>query len=105
MIRGHGLAALAMSVVAVLAGCGDSNDQGDKHVALGHVHGLGVNPADGTLYAASHHGLFRVSGNDAPEQIAGPTQDSWDSRSSARTISWPAATQARTTAGNRLISG
>jgi hypothetical protein len=75
MIRGRGLAALAMSAVAVLAGCGDGNDQGDKHVALGHVHGLGVNPADGTLYAASHHGLFRVSGNDAPEQIAGRTQD------------------------------
>jgi photosystem II stability/assembly factor-like uncharacterized protein len=70
-----GLAALALSAVAVLAGCGDGTDEGDKHVALGHVHGLGLNPADGTLYAASHHGLFRVSGNAAPEQIAGRTQD------------------------------
>lgn len=27
---------------------------------LGHVHGLGVDPADDTLYVASHFGVFRV---------------------------------------------
>jgi hypothetical protein len=26
---------------------------------LGHVHGLGIDPLDGRLYVASHHGLFR----------------------------------------------
>lgn len=75
MIRGGRLVMVAVSAVAILAGCADDNGKGDDHVALGHVHGLGVNPADGTLYAASHHGLFRVSGNAAPEQIAGRTQD------------------------------
>jgi hypothetical protein len=75
IIRGRGLVALAMVAVVFLAGCGDANDEDDRHVALGHVHGLGVSPGDGTLYAASHHGLFRVSGNAAPEQIAGRTQD------------------------------
>jgi hypothetical protein len=29
--------------------------------ALGHVHGLGVDPADNTLYVASHFGVFRVT--------------------------------------------
>jgi hypothetical protein len=75
IIRGRGLVTLAMSAVAILAGCGNGNDEGDKQVALGHVHGLGVNPADGKLYAASHYGLFRVSGDAAPEKIAGRTQD------------------------------
>lgn len=26
---------------------------------LGHVHGLGIDPLDGRLYIATHHGLFR----------------------------------------------
>lgn len=59
--------------IALLAGCGGEDDA--RHVALGHVHGLGVNPADGTLLAASHHGLFRVTGTSEPQQIAGRTQD------------------------------
>jgi hypothetical protein len=29
-------------------------------VALTHVHGLGVNPADGILYVATHDGLYRL---------------------------------------------
>ncbi|WP_165944247.1 F510_1955 family glycosylhydrolase [Micromonospora sp. KC213] len=33
--------------------------------ALSHVHGLGVNPADGQLYVATHHGVFRLSGGEA----------------------------------------
>lgn len=27
---------------------------------LDHIHGLGINPADDTLYAASHFGVFRI---------------------------------------------
>jgi hypothetical protein len=64
---------IAMSV-ALLAACG-GGDGDAGHPALGHIHGLGVNPADGTLYAGSHHGVFRISGDGKPEQIAGRTQD------------------------------
>lgn len=32
---------------------------------LSHVHGLGVNPADGQLYVATHHGVFRFSDAEA----------------------------------------
>jgi hypothetical protein len=42
---------------------------------LAHVHGLGVDPADGTLYAASHHGLFRVPASGAPVRVANRYQD------------------------------
>lgn len=42
--------------------------------AVGHVHGLGVDPADGTLYVASHYGVFRVD-DDQPERVADRWQD------------------------------
>ncbi|MEO3781192.1 F510_1955 family glycosylhydrolase [Micromonospora sp. B11E3] len=33
--------------------------------AFRHVHGLGVDPADGVLYVATHHGVFRVTDSGA----------------------------------------
>ncbi|RBY84450.1 F510_1955 family glycosylhydrolase [Blastococcus sp. TF02A-30] len=40
-----------------------------------HVHGLGVDPADGMLYAASHYGLFRVPEDGDAERVADRYQD------------------------------
>lgn len=40
-----------------------------------HVHGLGVDPADGMLYAASHFGLFRVPEDGDAERVADRYQD------------------------------
>ena len=51
-----------------LAGAGQANDPG-----LVHVHGLGVDPADDTLYAATHTGLFRVK--DGKASRVGPSHD------------------------------
>jgi photosystem II stability/assembly factor-like uncharacterized protein len=69
------LRAVVISVALVLvAGCADEPEPGEA-VSLAHVHGLGVDPADGTLYAASHHGLFVVDGKAKPKQVAGRTQD------------------------------
>lgn len=64
--------ALAATLVT-LAGCasGGSGDGAD----LAHVHGLGVDPADGTLYAGTHHGLFRVTGDAVEGPVGGLTQD------------------------------
>lgn len=39
---------------------------------VGHVHGLGVNPADQNLYVATHTGVFRL--NQTIERV-GPAQD------------------------------
>lgn len=39
------------------------------------MHGLGVDPADGTLYVASHFGVFRVTDNGTPERVADRWQD------------------------------
>lgn len=63
-IRGAGVAA---ALLLVSVGCA-STDTGGEDVAgqaphaenpFGHVHGLGVNPADDRLYVASHVGVFR----------------------------------------------
>lgn len=40
-----------------------------------HVHGLGVDPGDGVLYAATHSGLFRVPEQGKAERVANRAQD------------------------------
>ena len=63
------------SAVVILAGCQSETPTQDDAVPLAHIHGLGIDPADDTLYAASHHGLFEVTGQGKPKQVAGRTQD------------------------------
>ena len=43
-------------------------------VAMGHVHGLGVNPADGALFIATHHGLFRADGDEREATLVGDSR-------------------------------
>lgn len=41
-----------------------------------HVHGLGINPADGSLYVATHTGLYRMArGSDQPRRVDDRRQD------------------------------
>jgi photosystem II stability/assembly factor-like uncharacterized protein len=42
--------------------------------SVGHVHGLGVNPADGALYLATHLGVYRVA-DGAANRVADRYQD------------------------------
>jgi hypothetical protein len=42
---------------------------------LSHVHGLGVNPANGDLYAATHFGLLRVPPDGAAQRVGESLQD------------------------------
>ncbi len=61
---------LLLAFALALTGCGGgSEDPGSSPKAPGfkvedpgpvHVHGLGVNPADGALFVATHTGLFRA---------------------------------------------
>ena len=72
------LAAL-LAVGALAAGCGgggeaDGGAAGDDEPV--HVHGLGVNPADGALYIATHTGLFRMErGAQSAERVGDRHQD------------------------------
>ncbi len=63
-----------------------SQDSWASAPGFGHVHGLGVDPGDGTLYAATHYGLWRIpqqdqqqgqggQGRAGMERVAGRYQD------------------------------
>ena len=83
------LALLAVLVTATfLAACGGddgtsgSSDGGEgaaapeEAPALEHIHGLGVNPADGRLFIATHHGLFAAGeGETRPQKVGETGQD------------------------------
>lgn len=78
MPRGLILLALAGLIGALAAGAllwnasrggGGSSTESLAPTApgAGHVHGLGINPSDGSLFVATHYGLFRI---DRDEQEA-----------------------------------
>lgn len=61
--RGAGWAALLLLLSAGCSSTGTEREGADpttpEESPFGHVHGLGVNPADDRLYVASHMGVFR----------------------------------------------
>lgn len=68
----------AVAVVAVVAMAGGSGDDqpgagGDPDVV--HVHGLGVNPADGAVFLATHLGLYRLDADGRPALVGDSNQD------------------------------
>jgi hypothetical protein len=75
---------LAVGLVFVTSACGSGPGAGDGAVStqppdgvtvrLGHIHGLGVNPADNALFVASHLGVYRVSDGQA-RRVANRYQD------------------------------
>lgn len=59
--------------LTLLGACGGVAETDISSTAtIGHVHGLGVNPADGDLYVATHTGVFVI---DRKIDRVGPTQD------------------------------
>lgn len=81
------LAALAILAATALVACGDdagtpaAGDGGEsEHVQEGtpleHVHGLGIDPADGRLFIATHNGLFSAAEGEAePKRVGTSSQD------------------------------
>lgn len=74
------LAKTATAVVLVLgvAACSSHSSpsavDGAASTFVGHVHGLGVNPADNTVYVAAHGGVFRLV-DGRLELVANRAQD------------------------------
>jgi predicted transcriptional regulator len=67
---------LLVGVVAIyVAMRGEDGAGSAPAVELEHVHGLGVDPADGVLYAGSHHGLFRLPEDGEGVRVADRVQD------------------------------
>ncbi|MGQ0803282.1 MAG: F510_1955 family glycosylhydrolase [Actinomycetota bacterium] len=69
-----GLAA-ALSVAASSCGGEDQADTAAPEPGIHHVHGLGIDPADGDLYAATHYGLFRVPADGEAQRVGDSFQD------------------------------
>lgn len=77
--------ATAAAAAVLVTGCGGAPDPGDEatgaalegaaELGMEHVHGLGVDPADGVLYAATHFGLFRVPEQGPVQRVADRFQD------------------------------
>jgi len=72
----------AVALVAALIACGAASPRAaapsgpafpDPGVV--HVHGPGVDPADGVLYAATHYGLFRIPETGPATRVADRFQD------------------------------
>ena len=77
-LRGYGVAAVLglAAVAAVLVAALGGGDGGAGQPAAeagggGHVHGLGVNPADGAVFVAAHNGLFRAAPGEAQARPVG----------------------------------
>ena len=68
---------MAVAAVAIAVGVVMTSRRGDKPAAvavIAHVHGLGVNPADGRLHVATHTGVFRSAGGRV-ERVGTSAQD------------------------------
>jgi len=67
------VAALATALLAaVLTACSSGPDTAttaNDHLAVSHVHGLGIDPADGRLYVATHEGVIAVSENGTAKRV------------------------------------
>lgn len=79
-----GLLALAVGLVAVAAlvwvlSSPGGEEPGQTGLAVdpgvAHVHGLGVNPGDGSLLAATHTGTFRIPEAGRAERVGASFQD------------------------------
>jgi hypothetical protein len=66
---------LVLGVIGYLAFRSGGGSPSGAGVELEHVHGLGVDPADGTLYAGTHHGLIRLPEDGDPTLVANRVQD------------------------------
>ncbi|MDT0275583.1 F510_1955 family glycosylhydrolase [Blastococcus goldschmidtiae] len=71
-----------MAIAGALLAAGCTGDAGDAaagpvgdDLTLEHVHGLGVDPADGALYAGTHYGLMKVSADGDLTRVADRIQD------------------------------
>jgi len=84
--RWLGLLVIVVAVLAIVLaarmlpppldkGAGTANPLAGDDPGVAHVHGLGVDPADGTMYAATHHGVFRIPESGKAIRIADRYQD------------------------------
>lgn len=71
-----GLAACGGDDSSSAVGAGNDSEPVQEGAPLEHIHGLGINPADGQLFIATHNGLFTAAaGETTPTQVGTSNQD------------------------------
>ncbi len=73
LVLGALVAAAIVAGVGVVASRGGGNDVAAPSIA--HVHGLGLNPADGSLQVATHTGTFRIGDDGKVQRVGSTAQD------------------------------
>lgn len=73
-VVGASIASLALAACGGSAGTDTAAEASDSSGALSHVHGLGVDPADGRVYVATHTGVYTVGKGGKP-QLVGDSRD------------------------------
>jgi hypothetical protein len=53
----------------------NAQPKSSEPTVVSHVHGLGVNPADGSLFAATHYGMFRLATDGNVQRVSDSFQD------------------------------
>lgn len=67
---------LAVSVwVFTTSRSNDHDPGGALDTTVAHIHALGVNPADDSLFAATHYGLFRIDDEGVAMRVSDSHQD------------------------------
>ena len=56
-------------------GGGDAAGHPESASGLSHIHGIGVDPADGRVYVGTHRGVFQVSEQQPPVLVSDRVQD------------------------------
>ena len=69
-----GIVAALLAVAGVVWAVGRDGKQ-PAAVSIEHVHGLGVNPVNGALYAATHNGLYQLPTGTAASRVGVGEQD------------------------------
>lgn len=69
------LAAVVAAVVLLGGRAGQPSTGGQQPATVAHVHGLGIDPADGALYAGTHYGVFRLPEGEPATRVADRVQD------------------------------
>lgn len=72
------LLGLLGAALVLVSGCSDEQEPSAgpaPEAPLGHVHGLGTDPGSGTLYVASHLGVFTLTKDGTVSRVADRWQD------------------------------
>lgn len=70
MLGGLVAALVVFAGILTVAGRDGATGQEGGPVELAHVHGLGVDPGSGDLYAGSHYGLVRFPAGGEPSRVS-----------------------------------